>query len=127
AGAGSMWLIGAISHNDRLAQTGQKSTQGVLDAAVFGEIVKQIAVRQNSRYIDYRASGVAVRAFTFASIMNRQYHDKPWAIVGSSGFATAASLASMSGPKRFPTDVLISAAAGEVIGRILTHHRPPDR
>src|SRR5439155_22254721 len=80
AGTGSMWLVGAITHNDRLARTGQKATQGVLDAAVFAGIVRQIALRQTSRYIDYRASGVAVRTFTFASIMNRQYHDKPLAV-----------------------------------------------
>ena len=39
------------------------------------------------------------------------------------GFTAARSFGSMSGLKRFPTDVVISAAVGEVIGRVLAHHR----
>jgi hypothetical protein len=122
AASGSIWLSGVLKHDQRLGFTGQRATQAVLIADVFASGMKQFAIRQNSRYIDYRASGNAVRAFAFASVLSRQYHDKPLVVIGSYSFAAAASVASMSGPKRFPTDVLVSAAVGEVIGRILARH-----
>ena len=123
AASGSMWLLGAITHNQKTARTGQKATQAVLTADIFAGTLKLIGQRQPTRHIDYRASGNAVRTFAFASVLSRQYHDKPWVVIGSYGFATAVSLSSMTGPKRLPSDVLVSAAVGEIIGRLLTHHR----
>jgi hypothetical protein len=122
AATGSMWLAGALTHDQRLQYTGIKSTRAVLTADIYAEAMKQFALRQTSRYIDYRASGNAVRTFALASVISRQYHDKPLAVVGSYGFATAVSFASIRGPKRFPSDVLISAAVGEVIGRVMARH-----
>jgi hypothetical protein len=122
AAAGSMWLAGVLTHNQQLGYTGQKSTQAVLTADIFAGILRQYAVRQNSTHVDYHASGNAVRTFALASVISRQYHDKPLAVIGSYGFATAVSIASMSGPKRFPTDMVVSAAVGEIIGRLVTHH-----
>jgi len=127
AASGSMWLLGAITHNEKLSTTGFRTTQAVLTSDVFGWGVKLMAQHQTSRNLDYRASGNAVRTFAFASAISRQYHDKPLVVIGSYGFATAVTVSSMSGPKRFPSEVLIGAAVGEIIGRVLTHHRHLDQ
>ena len=42
-------------------------------------------------------------------------------MVGSYGFATAVSLARVGGLNHFPSDVLVGAVIGELIGRYVVH------
>ena len=44
--------------------------------------------------------------------------DKPLVVFGSYGLATAISLSRVGGLKHFPSDVLIGATIGELIGRV---------
>jgi membrane-associated phospholipid phosphatase len=43
-------------------------------------------------------------------------------VFGSYGFATAVSLARVGGLNHFPSDVLVGAALGELIGEYVVHH-----
>jgi membrane-associated phospholipid phosphatase len=54
--------------------------------------------------------------------MASEYHDKPLVVVGSYGFATAVSFARVGGLNHFPSDVLVGAVIGELIGRYVVHH-----
>jgi len=121
AASGSIWVIGAFTHSPKAVQLGQETTQSVLFSDVFAGGIKLLASYQPEKNIDYRAAGTAARTFAFASVMAHRYSNKPLVVIGSYGFATAATLSTMSGPKHFPSEVLIGAAVGEVVGRLVTH------
>ncbi len=117
AASGSIWALGAITHNARVIGTGRKTTEAVFAADAIAGVIR--AARRNQTF----AAGNALRTFAFASVIGRQYRDKPLVVIGAYGFAAAASYSQSPNQKRFPADVLISAVAGEIIGRLVTHHR----
>jgi membrane-associated phospholipid phosphatase len=61
-------------------------------------------------------------AFALAAVMSREYHDKRLVVFGSYGLATAVGLARVGGLNHFPSDVLVGAVMGELIGQYVVHH-----
>ena len=117
AASGSLWAIGALTHNEKAARTGQLATQAVLTAQALSGGFK-IAARSRTQTL---ASAEAMRTFAFATVIRREYKNKPLAVIGSYGFATAVSLSGIGGQRQTPSQVLFGAIIGEVIGRIITH------
>ena len=62
----------------------------------------------------------SIRSFAFASVISREYRHKPLVVVGAYGFAAAVA-ATGAGPNQSPKNVIIGAAIGEFIGRVLIH------
>jgi len=120
----SLWAIGKFTHNDRLSETGSLATQAVLHTQLVVSSLKFLSQRQRPNGVDKKSfpSGHAATSFAFASVVARQYHDKPMIVIGSYGLATAVSLSRMGGLNHFPSDVLVGAVIGELIGRYLIHH-----
>jgi len=119
-----LWAIGKFTHNDRLSETGSLATQAVLHTQLVVSGLKFLSQRQRPNGVDNKSfpSGHAATSFAFASVVAHQYHDKPLIVIGSYGLASAVSLSRLGGLNHFPSDVLVGAVIGELIGRYLIHH-----
>jgi membrane-associated phospholipid phosphatase len=121
---GATWFLGVISHNDHAAEAGRLGGEAELDTAVVVEVLKFATDRRRPNLSNDQSfpSGHAASAFALAAVMSSEYHDKPLVVFGSYGFATAVGLARIGGLNHFPSDVLVGAVIGELIGRYVVHH-----
>jgi membrane-associated phospholipid phosphatase len=121
---GGLFLMGATSHNSHALEAGRLGLEAEVDSEVVMQVVKLATHRGRPNGQDHMSfpSGHAMSAFALAAVMSREYHDKPLVVFGSYGFATAVSLARVGGLNHFPSDVLVGAVLGELIGRYVVHH-----
>ena len=121
---GTMWFLGAKQHDSHLAETGRLAVEAELDSEVVMNVLKIATGRMRPNQADNKSfpSGHAMSNFAMAAVLSREYHDKPLVVFGSYGFATAVSLARVGGLNHFPSDVLVGAALGELIGEYVVHH-----
>src|SRR5215831_3018189 len=121
---GAMWFLGAVNHNPHTLEAGRFGTEAELDTEVVVQVLKFVTNRTRPNLADNHSfpSGHAASAFALAAVMSSEYHDKPLVVLGSYGFATAVSLARVGGLNHFPSDVLVGAVIGELIGRYVVHH-----
>jgi membrane-associated phospholipid phosphatase len=121
---GTMWFLGAKQHDSHLAETGRLAVEAELDSEVVMNVLKIATGRMRPNQADSKSfpSGHAMSNFAMAAVLSREYHDKPLVVFGSYGFATAVSLARVGGLNHFPSDVLVGAVLGELIGRYVVHH-----
>jgi membrane-associated phospholipid phosphatase len=119
-----LWAMGHFTHNDRLSETGSLATQGVFHTQLISSGLKFLSHRERPNGADNKSlpSGHAMTSFAFASVVAHEYHDKPLIVFGSYGLATAISLSRVGGLNHFPSDVLVGAVIGELIGRYMVHH-----
>jgi membrane-associated phospholipid phosphatase len=129
AASGSMWILGSLSHNAHTAETGRLATESLLDTGIVVQSLKMLTQRQRPDLSNHQSfpSGHTAGAFAFASVLAHEYHDKPLVVIGSYGFATAVGLSRVGGLNHFPSDVLVGAVVGELIGRYVVHHHASDR
>jgi membrane-associated phospholipid phosphatase len=129
----SMWTIGKFTDNERISHTGRLATAAVLQTELLVGGIKLLASRERPDKVggegEFRAggqsfpSGHTATSFAFATVVANEYRDKPWVSVGAYGMATAVGLSRIGGLRHFPSDVLIGATIGHLIGRyILRHH-----
>ena len=121
---GTMWFLGAMKHESHTAEAGRLAAEAELDSEVVMNVLKLATGRTRPNQADSKSfpSGHAMSAFALAAVMSREYHDKPLVVFGSYGFATAVSLARVGGLNHFPSDVLVGAVIGELIGRYVVNH-----
>jgi membrane-associated phospholipid phosphatase len=121
---GAMWFIGAIGHNSHMAEAGRLEGETELDTALVVQVLKFVTDRRRPNLSNDQSfpSGHAASAFALAAVMSSEYHDKPLVVAGSYGFAAAVSFARVGGLNHFPSDVLVGAVIGELIGRYVVHH-----
>jgi PAP2 superfamily len=119
----SMWALGKFSHNDRLADTGQLSTEAILHTQIVVQGLKLLSSRTRPNGANNHSfpSGHAATTFAFATVVAHEYHDRPLIAVGAYGLATAVSLSRVGGLNHFPSDVLVGAVIGELVGRYIIH------
>ena len=121
---GTMWFLGATIHNNHAREAGRLAAEAELDSEVVMQVLKFATNRPRPNLSNDQSfpSGHAMSAFALAAVMSREYHDKPLIVFGSYGYATAVSLARVGGLNHFPSDVLVGAVLGELIGRYVVHH-----
>src|SRR5205807_8921595 len=70
-------------------------------------------------------SGHSIEAWSLATVIANEYHDRPLVQICAHGIASAVSLARFTGRKHYLSDVLVGSAMGYVIGRYVyhAHHR----
>jgi membrane-associated phospholipid phosphatase len=121
---GTMLLFGATSHNSHALEAGRLGLEAEVDSEVVMNILKLATHRARPNLADYKSfpSGHTMSAFALAAVMSREYHNKPLVVFGSYGFATAVGLARVGGMNHFPSDVLVGAVLGELIGRYVVNH-----
>jgi membrane-associated phospholipid phosphatase len=121
---GTMWVLGMTSHNPHTLEAGRLGIEAAVDSEIVMNVIKIATNRARPNGEDRRSfpSGHTMSAFALASVMSKEYHNKPLVVFGSYGFATAVGLARVGGLNHFPTDVLAGAVLGELVGRYVVHH-----
>jgi hypothetical protein len=132
--------IGMAGHKERLRETGLLGSEAMVDAYVIDELVKIGTFRErplvdngrgefyigsagiNSSFV----SGHSMIAWASAAVIAGECHSR-WLQTGVYTAATGVSLARVLGQQHFPTDVLIGAAGGWLIGHYVfrAHHHHP--
>src|SRR5579862_3309271 len=121
---GTMFLVGATTHNAHALETGRLGIEAAVDSEVVMQVLKLATGRMRPNGTDTMSfpSGHSMEAFALAAVMSREYHNKPLVVIGSYGFATAVGLARVGALEHFPTDVVAGAVIGELIGQYVVHH-----
>ena len=134
---GTVYLIGRLTHNDHLAETGRLGTQAVIDAALVAGALKLATNRERPDEGDGTGgfwphgtrtfstsfpSGHAIGSWALARVIAAEYANKPTQI-GVYAFATAISVARVTALKHFPSDALVGSVLGYLIGGyVIRHH-----
>ena len=138
---GTMYLIGRISHNYHLAETGRLGTEAVIDASLVAEVLKLATNRQRPddgngtggfwphgtrTFSDSFPSGHAIGSWALARVIAAEYPNKP-AQIGVYAFATAISVSRVTSLKHFPSDAFVGSVLGYLIGGyVVRHHAAHD-
>ena len=141
-GAGStVYLIGRLTHNDHLSETGRLGTEAVIDASLVAEALKLATNRERPdegngtggfwphgtrTFSDSFPSGHAIGSWALARVIAAEYPNKPTQI-GVYAFATAISVSRVTSLKHFPSDALVGSVLGYLIGGyVVRHHAGQD-
>ena len=130
---------GHFSRDEHARETGILGAEALVDGVVVEQGLKLVFWRErpgvdNSRGRFFQSSvGVdssfpsshSLLAWTSASAMASDYHS-PWAQIAFYSGATAVSLTRVLGQEHFPSDVLMGAATGWLLGHYVVrrHHHP---
>jgi membrane-associated phospholipid phosphatase len=134
--SGAMWGVGRLTNNDKAARTGKLALEAVLHTEIAVRGLKAIFSRERPNKVDGDGkfwgggesfpSGHAATSFAFATVVAHEYKNKPLVAIGAYGLATAVTLSRVGGRHHFPSDVLIGAAVGHLIGRFILNRNDDD-
>lgn len=133
----ALFAIGHFKQDDHARETGILSAEALADGFVVEQALKLVFWRERP-YVDngrgrFFQSGAGIEssfpsahstlAWSAASAIAAEYHS-PWTQVAVYSAATAVSLTRVLGQQHFPSDVLVSGAAGWLIGHYVVkrHH-----
>ncbi len=136
---GAGYLFGRWCKNDRLAEASSLSAEALLSAGLYSTVLKGVFARTrpqgNGRgdFFKYNPpagqvsgsfpSGHATGAFTVATVFAGTYADHrwvPWVAYGTAGLIGTSRIALA---RHFPSDVVVGAALGHSIGRMVMAHQ----
>ena len=131
----AFYLVGRAKHDDRARETGLLGAEALLDSGIVVTALKEITQRSRpgsgitrSDFFDGGSSfpsGHSIAAWSLATVIANEYHDRPLVQITAYGIASAVSVARFTGQKHYLSDVLVGSAMGYGIGRYVyhTHHR----
>jgi membrane-associated phospholipid phosphatase len=141
AGGGTLYVVGRLTHNDHLAETGRLGTEAVIDATLVAEALKLATNRERPdegngtggfwphgtrSFSDSFPSGHAIGSWALARVIAAEYPNKPIQI-GVYAFATTISVSRVTSQKHFPSDALVGSVLGYLIGGyVVRHHAGQD-
>ncbi|HEX3187403.1 MAG TPA: phosphatase PAP2 family protein [Pyrinomonadaceae bacterium] len=135
AAAASFYLFGREKHNERARETGILIAEGAIDSVVVFSALKVATQRsrpdtgrERSEFFDGGSSfpsGHSTQAWTMATIVANEYHDKRAVQIAAYSIASAVSFARFTGGSHYISDVLVGSALGYGIGKYVykAHHR----
>jgi len=131
--AGAFYIFGRAKHDNRARETGILGAEAIIDSAIVASSIKAITRRtrptggvSRSDFFDGGTSfpsGHSIEAWTLATIIANEYHDKPAVQIAAYGIASAVSVARFTGRNHYLSDVLIGSAMGYGIGQYVYHKR----
>src|ERR1041384_5564737 len=133
--AGTFYLDGKVMRNDSAKETGLLSAEALVDSLIDVNVLKEISQRARPRAGRERSeffeggtsfpSGHAIQAWSVATVIAHEYHDRPAVQIAAYGIASAVSVARFTGGRHYLSDALIGSAMGFGIGRYVyrTHHQ----
>lgn len=153
AGTASDWLrdsfiagpvllggIGQVKHDEHMRESGILAGEAMVDAFVFDEVVKLSSWRERPNIDQGRGqffvgkagvdssfiSGHSIIAWSSAAVLAGEY-PSTWHNVLFYTLATGTSLTRVLAQQHFPTDVLLGATSGWLIGHYVfrAHHHAP--
>jgi membrane-associated phospholipid phosphatase len=133
-----LYAIGSFTHHAKLAETGRLGTEAVVNAIIVTEAVKLATNRdrpdqgeKTGEFWPYGTngytpnssfpSGHATAAWALASVVGYEYPSLVPRLLAY-GFATAISVARVTGRDHFPSDVLVGGGIGFLTGGYVYHH-----
>ena len=138
-GAGSVavtfYLFGRATHNERARETGVLGAEALIDSAIVVTVLKEITQRRRPTAAKGRGdffaggssfpSGHTIEAWSLATVIANEYHDRRLVQITAYGIASAVSVARFTGRNHYLSDVLVGSALGYGIGRYVyhAHHR----
>jgi len=134
-GAGGAYLLGHLTHNEHLRETGFLSGEAALNSLVMTSALKQVMQRQRPYQGggngDFFRSGSsfpsehAALAWSAASVMAHEY---PGTLtqIAAYGLASAVTLTRVTSKQHFASDVVVGSLLGWYFGRQVyrAHHDP---
>lgn len=133
--AAAFYLVGRKKNDARARETGILSAQAFLDSLLVAHALKGISQRarpetgrERSEFFDGGnsfPSGHSIQAWSVATVIAHEYHDRRAVQLAAYGIATAVSVARFTGGRHYLSDALVGSALGYGIGRYVykTHHR----
>lgn len=126
-----LFTLGKATGNSRLSETGLLVGEAVIHSTIVAGGLK----KGFNRMRPYQGngsgtfwgggssfpSGHSTAAWSMASVVAHEYHDRPLIGIGAYGLAGTVSLARVGGLNHFPSDVAVGAVFGELIGRFVVH------
>ena len=133
----ALYGVGLFKEDAHARETGLLSGEALVDSVVLEEVAKIIFRRErpltDNAAGDFFTSGTgtgssfpsshSILAWSAAAVVAREYPSK-WVQAGVYTAATGVCVTRVLGQEHFPTDVLVGAAAGWLIGHyVSTEHR----
>ena len=134
--AATFYLVGRTHNDTRARETGLLSAEAAVDSLIVTSALKGISQRgrpligrERSEFFDGGdsfPSGHSVQAWSVATVIAHEYHDRPLVKVVAYGLASAITVARFTGGKHYISDVVVGSALGYGIGRYVysARHRP---
>jgi membrane-associated phospholipid phosphatase len=131
----TFYLFGRAKHNERARETGLLGAEALVDSALVVTALKEITQRSRplagkdrGDFFDGGSSfpsGHSIEAWSLATVIANEYHDRRLVQVVAYGIAGAVSVARFTGQNHYLSDVLVGSAMGYGIGRYVyhAHHR----
>ena len=136
-GAGSMWVLGHVSHNDHWSETGFLAGEAALNSLVAVEAMKYSLRRQRPLQGDgsgpfFQNGGTsfpsehAAMAWSVAGVIAHEYPGTLTKILVYS-LASMVDISRVRARQHFPSDVLVGSLIGNLIAQdIYTRHHDPE-
>jgi len=136
-GAGSMWLLGHVRHDDHWSETGFLAGESALNSLVAVEAMKYSLRRQRPFQGDgsgpfFQNSGTsfpsehAAMAWSVAGVIAHEYPGTFTKILVY-GLASMVDVSRVRGRQHFPSDVLVGSLIGNLISQdIYSRHHDPE-
>ncbi|MEO5923687.1 MAG: phosphatase PAP2 family protein [Bryobacteraceae bacterium] len=129
--AGTAYLIGRFTGNEKLRMTGRLGGEALVHALIVTQVIKQATGRQRpedgqgdgdffKRRVSF-PSGHAMMTWSFASVVAHQYHDRKAVVVGAYSAAFAVNLGRTMARKHFMSDSMVGSVFGYWIGTYMYH------
>lgn len=134
----ALYGLGEATGNGRAREAGWLAGEAMINAYVTDEGIKYITLRERPRLDNYRGqfysgnavsdpsfvSGHSIVAWSSAAVLAGEY-SKPWQQIGIYTFAGSVSVTRVLAEQHFPSDVLLGAVSGWLIGHYVfkAHHR----
>jgi hypothetical protein len=135
-GAGGMWLLGHVRHNEHWSETGFLAGEAALNSLAVVEGLKYSLRRERPYQGDgsgpfFQSGGTsfpsehAAAAWSVAGVIAHEYPG-PLTKIAAYGLASLVSVSRVKGQQHFPSDVLIGSVLGELIAQNIykRHHNP---
>jgi hypothetical protein len=136
-GAGGMWLLGHVRHNEHWSETGFLSGEAALNSLVLVESMKYSLRRDRPIQGDgsgafFQSGGTsfpsehAAAAWAIAGVIAHEYPG-PLSKILAYGAASAISFSRVRARQHFPSDVFVGSLVGNLIAQdIYTRHHDPE-
>ncbi len=136
-GAGGMWVIGRVSHNEHWSETGFLAGEAALNSFVAVEGLKYSLRRERPFQGDgsgafFQSGGTsfpsehAAAAWSVAGVIAHEYPGSFTKIMAY-GLASLASVSRVKGRQHFPSDAIIGSAIGNLVAQdIYSRHHDPE-
>ncbi len=136
-GAGGMWLLGHVRHNEHWSETGFLAGEAALNSLVAVEAFKYSLRRQRPYQGDgsgpfFQGGGTsfpsehAAAAWSVAGVVAHEYPG-PLVKIAAYGLASLVDYSRIHGRQHFPSDVFVGSIVGNLIAQnVYSRHHDPE-